>query len=169
MDNNNLYGTDNNNANPYENNVQTDKGMNSGMNDAYQQPYSTQPADNQPYANQPYNGQQPYQDYNNQQYGQQNYYAGAPEEPKKASGLAIASMVCGIVSIVICCVWYLAAPLAIAAIVLGIINNVKKLGGKGMAVAGIITGTCGLLLVIALCVVIIAGVASGDFAELMVN
>ncbi|NLL80610.1 MAG: DUF4190 domain-containing protein [Clostridiales bacterium] len=146
MDNNNLYGTDNNNAsdnnntagsnaNPYESPVQTDNNM---SNNTYQQNYSTQPYQ------QNYNQQ----NYNQQPYGQQTYYSNVQEEPERASGLAIASMVCGIVSIVICCAWYLAAPLGIAAIALGIINNVKKLGGKGMAISGIITGSFGLLLAI---------------------
>lgn len=160
MDNNNLYGTENNheagsNANPYEPVPQQD----GSVNHTYQQTYTTQPYNNQPYSGQPY-GQQTYG---------QNYYTNIQEEPQKASGLAIASMVCGIISIVICCVWYLAAPLAIAAIVLGIVNNVKKLGGKGMAIAGIITGACGLLLVIALFVIVFAGIYSGELTEVMLN
>lgn len=150
MDNNNMS----NNGNPYESKPQGDNNVYRSDNSGYQQ--------SNPYTSQPYGGgQQNYQGYN------QNYYAGLPQEPQKASGLAIASMVCGIISIVICCVWYLAAPLAIAAIVMGIINNVKQLGGKGMAIAGIITGVIGLLLVIALFVIIFAGVYSGDFDYLL--
>lgn len=61
-------------------------------------------------------------------------------------GLAIASMVCGIVSIVCCCMWLFSLMLAIAAIVLGIIALNKKYDGKGMAIAGIITGGIGFLL-----------------------
>ena len=177
MDNNNLYGSDNNTSgtngatgNPYESAPQQDNnntyvkpegGMNNG---GYQQPYGSQPYNNQqPYSTQqPYNGQQQYQTYN-----QPNNYYSAAEEPQKASGLAIASMVCGILSIVLCCVWYLSAILAIAAIVMGIINNVKKMGGKGMAIAGIVTGACGLLLAIAWIIIIFAGVYSGEFADLM--
>lgn len=64
-----------------------------------------------------------------------------------SKGLAIAAMVCGILSLVCCCTVYLGFMLAIVAVVLGIISMSKKdLGGKGMALAGIITGACGLLI-----------------------
>jgi hypothetical protein len=68
-----------------------------------------------------------------------------------SQGQAIASMVCGIVSLVICCAWFLSGPLAIVAIVFGhlAISKTKKdparFGGKGMARAGLITGYLGLL------------------------
>lgn len=154
MDNNNLSGDNmQGGGNPYENNITPNTGA--GGNDlpggsGYQQPYQTQPQ---------------------QTYTQGGYYAAAPAQPQKASGLAIASMVCGIISIVICCVWYLAAPLSIAAIVMGIINNVTKKGGTGMAIAGIVTGAIGLLLVIALFAMVFAGIYSGsvDWSELMTN
>jgi uncharacterized membrane protein YphA (DoxX/SURF4 family) len=68
-----------------------------------------------------------------------------------SQGLAIAAMVCGILSLVGCCVWPISGPLAIAAIVLGIITHSKAkanpgaVGGKGMAKAGMITGVLGLI------------------------
>ncbi|MBQ8878680.1 MAG: DUF4190 domain-containing protein [Lachnospiraceae bacterium] len=55
-------------------------------------------------------------------------------------GCSIAAMVCGIVSLVCCCFWYFSILLAIAAIVLGIISIKKAYDGKGMAIAGLITG-----------------------------
>lgn len=76
----------------------------------------------------------------------------------KTESMALASMICGIVSIpaMFCC--YAGVPLAIVAIVLGIIGigNVNKepqlYEGKGMATAGIITGAFSLLLVVMLLV-----------------
>ena len=71
---------------------------------------------------------------------------GAPQGPK-TSGLAIASMVTGILAIVPgCCCGFLGIPLSIVALVMGIIsiqqinNSGGQIGGKGMAIAGTICG-----------------------------
>ncbi|MDF2543982.1 MAG: hypothetical protein K0S47_3700 [Herbinix sp.] len=94
---------------------------------------------------QPYQYQQP----GNQQPGYQQYPNYQQEEPpKKNSGMAIASMVIGICSIVLCCVWYLALPASIVGLVLGILSIRGKKSGRGMAIAGIIL--CSLGIVIAL-------------------
>ena len=69
-----------------------------------------------------------------------------PEAKKFGKGFAIASMCCGIVSIVLCCAWYLALPAAIAALVLCILNLTKHGAGRGMALAGVICGGVGLFL-----------------------
>ena len=64
------------------------------------------------------------------------------------STLAVASLVCGIISIVFCCMAVVAGP---AAIVLGVMARREiersngKLAGDGMALAGIITGSIGTL------------------------
>ena len=172
MDNNNLYGADNNgvpgagdsqqNGNPYEqqpyqgqqgnpydqqpNQIQQGNPYDQQPNQIQQgNPYDQQP--NQIQQGNPY-GQQPNQGQQGNPYEQQNYYSNIPQEPQKdkASGMAIASMVCGILSIVLCCVWYISIILSIVAITLGIINMIKKYGGKGMAIAGIITGSFGVVL-----------------------
>lgn len=76
-------------------------------------------------------------------------YVASGQPPSQ--GLAIAALVCGILSLVGCCLWPVAGPLAIAAIVLGIITHTKAkanpgaVGGKGMAKAGMITGILGLI------------------------
>jgi hypothetical protein len=68
-----------------------------------------------------------------------------------SQGMAIGSLVCGILSIVICCFWPISGPLAIVAIVLGFVTlskakaNPGAVGGKGMARAGLILGFIGLL------------------------
>lgn len=64
-------------------------------------------------------------------------------------GLAVASMVCGIVSIVFFCLWYVALIVAALAIIFGIIVLVTNPGprkGKGMAIAGIICGSLAILI-----------------------
>lgn len=74
-------------------------------------------------------------------------------------GLSIASMICGIVAIVCCCLGWFSLIVAIAAVVLGIISIVKDAEGKGMAIAGIITGGIGLILAL---IMVIAGAAGGE-------
>jgi len=67
-----------------------------------------------------------------------------------SQGMAVGSLVCGILSLIGCCFWPLAGPLAIVAIVLGFVTlskvkaNPATYGGKGMAKAGLILGFLGL-------------------------
>lgn len=75
------------------------------------------------------------------------------EEPKKEKkGFCIASLVLGIVALVFFCLWYISIPCGILAIIFGILGI--KTVNKGMALAGLITGSIGLfistLIVIAL-------------------
>jgi len=63
---------------------------------------------------------------------------------KDRKGFAIASMILGIVSIVLFCLWFISIPCGILAIIFGVISI--KSTGKGMAIAGIITGGIGLLI-----------------------
>jgi hypothetical protein len=68
------------------------------------------------------------------------------------SPLAITSMILGILSIPGCCCWFLGAPMAVAGLVLGIIGmgkirgNPQMLKGGGMAIAGIVCSSVGLIL-----------------------
>ncbi len=78
-----------------------------------------------------------------------------PEEPKKEGGyigVAIAALVCGILSLLCCplaccgsCCGGFNVLLALAAIVLGIVTLVKTFEGRGMAIAGIICGGIALV------------------------
>ena len=133
-----------------------------------QQGYGGQPEDQQGYngqqgyTGQGYGGQQDYtgqQGYGGQQnYGQQNYngqpgyhqYYG-PDYRPPSIGFGIASMVCGILALVSCCLWCTCIPLAIVSIVLGILQ-IQKGAGKGMAIAGIVCSSIALVLLIALTV-----------------
>lgn len=114
-----------------------------------QQSYQSQPYQAPDYQSQSY--QQPYQSqpYQAPQYSAQPYQASPydmQDQPKRSSGLAIASMVCGILSVVICCGMWISWILSVVAIILGAVSLSKRQGGRGMAIAGIITAVFGLLL-----------------------
>ncbi|MBD5547400.1 MAG: zinc-ribbon domain-containing protein [Lachnospiraceae bacterium] len=84
------------------------------------------------------------------------YYSSNQNETMQGGGhigVAIASLVCGILSIICCCFSLFSGALAVAAVVLGIITLCAKYDGKGMAIAGIITGGIGFLIVIAMLVI----------------
>lgn len=95
---------------------------------------------------------------NYQQYGYQNPYAGYGQ--KSTKGLATASMICGIVSVVLFIfdfVFPLFFAVPIVGLVLGIVHKTKNSPeGRGMSTAGIILSVIGLVLPIALIVVSVA-------------
>ena len=77
---------------------------------------------------------------------------GAPN-PSQSTGLAVGSLICGIMSIVLSffvCLWFLSVPLGIVAIILAVIARGKiargEAGGAGAAKGGLITGIIGVLL-----------------------
>jgi len=82
-------------------------------------------------------------------------YAGPVQAgPKKPQGLAVASMVCGILSLIGCpvCFWpfgVVGILLGTVAATMGIVSLLKKRGGRGMAIAGSITGGVGALISLA--------------------
>ena len=76
--------------------------------------------------------------------------------------MAIASMVLGMVSVVLCCIWYISLICAIAGIVFGILNN-RNNGRNGMATAGIVCSIIGIVLSIA--ILILAAVGLMMFSE----
>lgn len=76
------------------------------------------------------------------------------EQQNGGKGLSIAAMVLGIVSVVLCCLWYVSLPCAILAIIFGTIG--KKRDGRGMAIAGLVLG----IVAIALYILAVAGIAS---------
>ncbi|WP_027342543.1 DUF4190 domain-containing protein [Hamadaea tsunoensis] len=122
--------------------------------------------------------QNPYDPYAQQQppapqYGQQpvSPYGATPQypaygapmaDPNKNNGLAIGSMATGIGSILLaCCCGVLGLLAGVVAVVLGIIANkqISERGGqgKGMALAGIITGGVGILIALALIIWALSG------------
>ncbi|MDE5909334.1 MAG: zinc-ribbon domain-containing protein [Lachnospiraceae bacterium] len=108
-------------------------------------------SESQSFSNADKAGTNPYYDVQSPQ-----YYNSGENETKQGGGnigFSIASLVCGILSLICCCLPLFSAVLAIAAVVIGIITLCFKYDGKGMAIAGIITGGIGFLIVIAMFVI----------------
>ena len=89
--------------------------------------------------------------------------AGAPGQ---TNGLAVASLVLGILGIVSCGYTFFVAP--VLAVILGVIarKQIRERGqsGDGMAVAGLIMGIVGLVISLILVILFVVGVAAG-FAD----
>lgn len=126
----------------------------------YSQNFSSQ---NNQYQNNSYqNNQYQGNSYQNSQYQYQNgqYGYGTPQNMDGgATGLAVASMVLGIVALLIgCCAstWWFTVIVAVISIVLGILALQKKSSGRGMAIAGIV---CSAIALVFMIIVICAGVA----------
>jgi hypothetical protein len=68
----------------------------------------------------------------------------------KPQGMAIGSMVCGIISCVLFCAWYIAIPCGIVAIILAVLARKQiaagQAEGEGKAKAGLICGIIGIAL-----------------------
>ncbi len=75
---------------------------------------------------------------NAQQQPQVNVNVNNTQTAEKTSGLCIAALVLGIVSLVLWCFWFISVPCAILAFILGLVGLKKP--GKGMAIAGVVTG-----------------------------
>ena len=66
---------------------------------------------------------------------------------KKSIGLAVASMILGIISLLFgCCFWYISLPAALIGAFLAAISLDKKMGGTGMAIAGLVTSLITLII-----------------------
>lgn len=132
----------------------------------YNQPQYNQQQYNQPQQQQPqYGGQSQYQQpqdqqpYNQQSQYQQTQYQQTPyqqpynqyQQPKRNNAMAIASLACGIVSLVLCCTGGFSFLIGAAGIVLGIlyIKNNKDADNKNdktMAIVGIALSGVGALI-----------------------
>lgn len=95
--------------------------------------------------------------------------AAPSEEKKSTSGLAVASMVCGILSIVFaCCIPYMGIILSIVGLVLGIVSQKKQ--KNGFSLAGIITSAFGLAFGIIALIIVIASFGNlWDFINSMID
>lgn len=65
-------------------------------------------------------------------------------DANNGQGMSIASLVLGIASVVLTCLWYLAVPCGIVGLILGIMGGKKQ--KNGMATAGIVLSIIGLVL-----------------------
>jgi hypothetical protein len=128
-----------------------------GGQDPYQPPPSG-PEGSNPYA-QPTSPSQPaYPQPYGQQYGQQVVPAAQGN-----NGLSLASMITGIVSVILaCCCPFLGIPGGLTAVVLGFVGlkQTRERGqaGRGMAIAGIATGAFSVVLGIIMAVLGASGV-----------
>jgi len=73
-----------------------------------------------------------------------------PQPPQSGNGLAVASLVTGIISLVLFCVWFVSIPLGVVAAILGAVAvqkaNAGQAQGGGLAKAGMILGIVGAVL-----------------------
>ena len=94
------------------------------------------------------NGQEPYSQQNTGGQPEYNYGTDSRQErPEGGVGFGIASLVLGIIALVTFCTFCLNVPLAILAIIFGIVQLVRG-NGKGMAIGGLITAGCSLIAMI---------------------
>lgn len=146
--------------NNQDNNFENQQNQNANPQQQYQQPQNNeqQPMYQQPQYQQP-QYQQPQQQYQQPQYQQPQYqqpqyqqtdyqYQNQPVQPKKSIGLAVTSMVLGIVSLAFFCIPYLALPVGIVGLILGIVSIKGHKDGKGMAIAGIIMSSVGIVIAV---------------------
>lgn len=123
-----------------------------------QQPqYEQQGQGGQPQYEQP---QQPQQPQYEQQYQQQQQYQPPQYQPQYqqqgvARGMSVASMVCGIVGLVLCWVPFFGLVVNALAIIFYILS--RKETPNGMATAGLVCGIIGII--VALIVTILIGMA----------
>lgn len=122
--------------------------------------YGNAPMNGQPqYGNPPINGQPPY----NQTINNYNYYQ---QEPLRTSGKAIASMICGLMSLPMICAYVVPGfILAIVALVLaGAATKNGPIKNKGMATVGRVFGIISLILSIlagiALIIIMVLGLGA---------
>lgn len=83
---------------------------------------------------------------------------------KDRKDFAITSMVLGIISLVLFCVWYISVPCSILAIIFAILS--LKSSKKGMAIAGLTTGIIGFILMVIIYIFVLA-IGIGVFQEAM--
>ena len=76
-------------------------------------------------------------------------YRTVPPKVERPVGMAVASLVCGILSVPLFCVWLLAIPMATTAVLLGWVPRNRARRGEadwaGVAIAGITLGAVVLL------------------------
>lgn len=137
---------------------------------AYEQPqqnYDQQAYNqNQQYAQQNYGYDQSQQGYGTYQQPQQQAYGsfdqtqyGYNQPASSGKGMAIASMVLGIISIPAICFWIVGLPCAIVGLILGILYN-KKNEHSPMATAGIVCSIIAIALLVLVLILCIVGAVS---------
>ncbi|MDD6037696.1 MAG: hypothetical protein PUD20_02685 [bacterium] len=88
-------------------------------------------------------------------------------EPPKGNGFGIASLVLGILSLVLSCTC-INIPLAIIAIVFGVIHLNRRTGAGGTAIGGIVTAAISLAITL-ICVVVLFVAGSSFSTNLLLD
>lgn len=85
--------------------------------------------------------------YNTNNYQQPTNYSQTPQNslPQKRDALSIASMVCGIISVVMCCCGILSLPFGALGILFALLTRRKGKSMDSMSVAGISTSVIGMI------------------------
>jgi len=78
------------------------------------------------------------------------------QSTESPSGFAIAGLVCGILSIVCCCAWYISGILGILGMVFSVMVLVKHLPGKGLSIAGAICAGIGIVLAVIMLIFVLS-------------
>lgn len=85
-----------------------------------------------------------------------NYNPNNQSKPP-VSGACIASMILGIVALLLsCCLYYVSIPCAILGIILAAVGMKSGKGGKGMGIAGLV---CSIVSLVPAIIVIVTGAA----------
>jgi uncharacterized membrane protein len=88
-----------------------------------------------------------------------DYYS--PQNSQQSSGMAVASMVLGIVALVLFCIPYVSFPCGVVGLVLGVVAGGKarrgEAAGAGMARAGVVCSTIAAALAVLLIILAIVG------------
>lgn len=82
-------------------------------------------------------------------------------------GMAIASLVLGILSLCASAAWWCGGPISIVGLVLGALG--VKSQGKGMAIAGIVLSAIGLVLLVLFRIIFRGLVLGNSFRQLLLN
>ena len=104
-----------------------------------------------------YNGGQYNQNGMNNQYSNMGY---TPRPQQPTNGAAVASLVCGILSIPTFCLYGLGLVLGILAVVFAIVSKKGQDNMSGMAIAGMITGIIGALITAVIWIIALLAVNS---------
>lgn len=153
-----------------EENFNTENGTNeqtySQPQQAYSQPQQTYSQPQQTYSQPQQAYEQPQQAYGTYQQPQQQAYGsfdqtqyGYNQPASSGKGMAIASMVLGIISIPAICFWIVGLPCAIVGLILGILYN-KKNEHSPMATAGIVCSIITIALLVLVLILCIVGAVS---------
>lgn len=113
------------------------------------------------------------QDVNNNQFNGGNSFNYTPQpnvnEPDPGHGLAIASLVLGIVSLLSCCCVYLSVVAGVVGVVLAILSKNKSKENKfeGMAMAGLVCSIIGVVLSVGYIIFGVAMMNSPAYQDIM--